>query len=436
MKQLAVPAVGQVSEWSVELMGLRTGLGRVKIAFQQGSTDLASLTLGIVVTDDVTDDRPVHSESRSAPRNSADGLITKLFIQEDYTQRGAIVLNYYLTSSALSANAVHFKSEPLDASRSTPRTLDLVESIYKELVERSLASTNDWERFNVRTEGTAVNLARAVIPPELLRVLWQSRDSLHAVHVLSNDPHIPWELLKLSDPDTKKVDRHYLAEYRLTRSLQGHMPPSRLHIRDWAYVAAQYDFETLANVSGEISFIKALTNRFQLNAPREIKPEVVAIVDALKQPDFDVLHVAAHGRSDPRAIESAALFIGDEQTSEGVLPIELRTTDLVAANLTSRSPIVFLNACESAKLGRGLANMGGWPRTFWDAGAGAFVGALWPVRSEAAETFARTFYEMLFQEETLCEATQVARKKARKHKDASWLAYSVYGRPLTQVAGG
>ena len=53
-----------------------------------------------------------------------------------------------------------------------------------------------------------------------------------------------------------------------------------------------------------------------------------------------------------------------------------------------------------AVLGRdpGLMEMMGWARQFMGAGAGAFIGSLWAVRSSSAKAFADTFYQALVSE--------------------------------------
>ena len=77
--------------------------------------------------------------------------------------------------------------------------------------------------------------------------------------------------------------------------------------------------------------------------------------------------------------------------------------------------------------------MMGWAQGFMAAGAGAFVGTLWAVRSESAAAFAETFYAALTAGSTLGEACRQARTETgRHHDDPTWLAYSVYGDPAAK----
>jgi CHAT domain-containing protein len=96
---------------------------------------------------------------------------------------------------------------------------------------------------------------------------------------------------------------------------------------------------------------------------------------------------------------------------------------------------VFLNACETGRVGAVLTAWGGWPNVFLRAGAGAFVGSAWAVRDKPAATFAKAFYDALLAGETLASAASAARAAAKALGDASWLAFKVYGHPRAQRAG-
>jgi len=69
------------------------------------------------------------------------------------------------------------------------------------------------------------------------------------------------------------------------------------------------------------------------------------------------------------------------------------------------------------------------------AGAGAFIGTLWPVRSATARMFATSFYDaIVHQRATLGEASLLARKSVSEDlEDPTWLAYTVYGSPAAKV---
>jgi len=125
----------------------------------------------------------------------------------------------------------------------------------------------------------------------------------------------------------------------------------------------------------------------------------------------------------------AAVAVGFANGAIGTIDA---TTVRSEARLDARHPIVFLNACESGRLGRSLTAWSGWPRTFWDAGAGAFIGTSWPVRDVPARAFCDAFYGSLLNGDTLASAASAGRAAAKAKGDATWLAYKVYGRPAAR----
>jgi CHAT domain-containing protein len=93
---------------------------------------------------------------------------------------------------------------------------------------------------------------------------------------------------------------------------------------------------------------------------------------------------------------------------------------------------VFFNACRSAGEIDWFGESLGWAPQFLNAGAGAFVGTLWPVRSRSALQFAEAFYDQLItHRQPLGTASLVARQATRDLDDGdpTWLAYAVYGSP-------
>ena len=119
----------------------------------------------------------------------------------------------------------------------------------------------------------------------------------------------------------------------------------------------------------------------------------------------------------------------------------LRPSDLSYARqrhaFESTRPLVFLNGCRTAGEVPGFTQMIGWASEFMGAGAGAFIGSLWAVRSAAAMAFAAEFYRALVRDgETLGLASLRARQAiAADEGDPTWLAYTVYGNPSASIEG-
>ena len=96
---------------------------------------------------------------------------------------------------------------------------------------------------------------------------------------------------------------------------------------------------------------------------------------------------------------------------------------------------MFLNACRSAGEIAWFTGMSGWAHKFIQAGAGAFIGSLWAVRSSAARSFAEAFYQQFVGERLpLGKSSLLARQAiSQDGGDPTWLAYSVYGNPAAVI---
>jgi CHAT domain-containing protein len=169
--------------------------------------------------------------------------------------------------------------------------------------------------------------------------------------------------------------------------------------------------------------------------PRLIPADPEKVYEALGSPDFDVLHISCHGSTALDEIERTELIISDRRIGPDVRPVTIDTTTVRGeARLKARAPLVFLNACETGQQAPSLTDWGGWPMTFWEVGAGAFVGTSWSVRERPAVVFSETFYTSLLGGKTLGEAARAARAAAKEFGDASWLAFVVYGHPMAQLS--
>jgi CHAT domain-containing protein len=137
-----------------------------------------------------------------------------------------------------------------------------------------------------------------------------------------------------------------------------------------------------------------------------------------------LLHFACHNTF--RADKAGSVI----QMGGGPFVPNLLNSAVARRTLTRQSPIVFVNACRSAGAIAEYTQMMGWAQQFMAAGAGAFLGTLWEVRSGSASAFAETFYGALADGQPLGNAARMARNiVAVDASDPTWLAYSVYGDP-------
>ena len=153
---------------------------------------------------------------------------------------------------------------------------------------------------------------------------------------------------------------------------------------------------------------------------------------------FDLLHFVCHGEAESTAIADARLLMQGSVDRNGEY-VEDSFTAKVASKYCSirakdNAPMVVLNACQVGRQGYSLTSIGGFAEAFLKGGAGAFIGTLWSVGDAPASTFTIELYEQLLAQRTLSEATIAGREAARKGRDATWLAYVVYGHPNMMIA--
>ena len=144
--------------------------------------------------------------------------------------------------------------------------------------------------------------------------------------------------------------------------------------------------------------------------------------------EFSLLHMVGHnGRG-----KGAGLVLAAGQRLE---PADLNELASSGGRWAAARPLVFLNACGTNQTQRTYANVTDWAHKCFSAGAGAFVGSLWDVRSASARAFATRFYRALFEDgQPLAVAAHLARDQAHQSgTDPTWLAYTVYGNPFARA---
>jgi DNA polymerase III delta prime subunit len=289
----------------------------------------------------------------------------------------------------------------------------------------ALSSHDEESRTIAQTRlGTkGANLFKALIPEALQHRLWDLQGRVSTVQILSDEPHIPWEVLKLLRKGTRRWEKGpFLGEaFAVTRWLRGIPECHHFPLRQLALVAPQAP--DLPDASAERRDILALRGRGR--KVKQIQARYSPLLRALGSGNYDGWHFTGHGSAQGEDPDRWELWLEDQQF--------LRPEDLSEAErLGELRPWVFLNACYAGRSGISLAGMGGWAKQFLDAGAGAFVGPHWAVSDHWAREFARALYQRLLSGIPLGEAVHAARLEIRDAApgDPSWLAYSVFGHPL------
>ena len=407
---------------------------RFEVSFLQEQAHIASLGLAVKVLKRVAaQPDTVCAGVARKPAATDDRLLSIAVIDPSALEPNRF--RYQVTSRALGWTAREFVSPVLNSGLLGFQ--QFVIRRYAELEDAFAPTVVDLEHARDRLEGFGLELGKMLFPEELVEELWDHRESIGPIHLRSFGPYVPWELVRLWNPSSrsKTPDDRFLGQYDLVRHFSGDSAPQALGRADWTVVIGDYQNQPGYEPVGEEKpfFTDALP--MELPKPPELVPAHKTKVKALlKAGRSDVIHLACHGEADLADIRSSNLIIGVRPRVGGFDPVKLATNDVRSSlRLIERRPIVFLNACQTGRIGITIGQESGWPRVLWDAGAGVVVGTLWKVRSHAAKLFAIAFYESLMAGEPLGRAAGIAREAARANGDVSWMAYVVYGDPLARM---
>ncbi|HEY6922982.1 MAG TPA: CHAT domain-containing protein [Steroidobacteraceae bacterium] len=437
-REILPPSQGQPSGGVFMVKGVTTGIARLAVGFWQGGSQLGVIGLSIEVVSGTATSHWNRTQAVAVPRDLTDDEMVEILIDR-CEDGGRLYYEYTLHAEGLNVPWVKLRSKPLLDRGGGPAqgVLQFVERIY-ECVTQQLKSFSDLQQLQREARALGASLSQELLDPEVTKVLWPLRDRIKLVRIVSWEPYIPWELVRLHDPVSGDIDERFLCEYGLVRSFTDEILPRTLSLQRWAYLGAQVS--SLPSVGAELAYFTATTPeslRGHGITPLEIPATRDGFYDALEGGDFDVLHISCHAESQHGSIERSRLIIGEE-TAGGTASAQLVEVDTVTveaeAKLRNRRPLVFLNGCETGRVGALLTGWGGWPNVFVRKGAGAFIGSSWSVRDEPAAAFATAFYNSLLAGNTLTEAATAARVAAKALGDASWLAFKVYGHPRARYS--
>ncbi len=264
-----------------------------------------------------------------------------------------------------------------------------------------------------------------LLPIELQRRLCALVGRVNTCQILSDEVWIPWELLRLRDPDKPSARSRFLVEvFHVTRWLPGSELTLELPLRRMALVIPRDS--GLPKVGDEGERVKSLGGA--LREVVEIPANRQDVKNALATGEFDGWHFAGHGSAHDGSPNRWSIVLERNQS--------LLTADLYgeASQLGRARPFVFLNACHSGRGAASLTGMVGLASAFLQAGAGAFVGSHWALEDEQAFCFAEELYRHLFAGIEIGEAVAKARLRLREnfHGSSDWLAYTVFAHPLAR----
>lgn len=276
-------------------------------------------------------------------------------------------------------------------------------------------------RIYERLKNQGVELWRSAVPEAVKQQFWEQTDRITSFTVLEKRNVVPWELLY---PLDSQRDRGFLAE---------RLPVVRRvfdqdRVRRIAFPGATF----VVPPGSPPEAVQEIASLRRLLGPRAAQAEVItegqALTDLIRGGNVGLLHFACHNTF---SRSGSRMTMGDGPFD----PIDLSSAAQIGS-LRAHRPLVFLNACRSAGDIEWWSEALGWPLKFLEAGAGAFIGTLWSVRSDSALLFAETFYDQFLDGgESLGQASLAARQAVRDQRgDPTWLAYAVYGSPAATAS--
>ncbi len=272
-------------------------------------------------------------------------------------------------------------------------------------------------------------LYQTLFPPEMRQAYRIFRKSVHTVSIISDEPWIPWEMIKAyDDSEPELIDDDFLCvQFQVTRWLSGKTAaPTEIAIPRLACVMVP---SSLPSAAAESRRVRDLARAH--SETRDVSPESPtweAVVKLLEGGGIGLLHFVGHGDFDRARPNQSAIPLAD---GRALLPEDLQGT--VRTQLRRDRPFVFLNACRVGQQSWALTGLGGWAhRWIQECGCSGFIGPHWAVRDSGALEFATAFYDAIERGETFGQASRTARLAARANRpaDPTWLAYAVYANPL------
>jgi len=427
-----LPDPGKPAQYVFDVKATHAGDGEILVRIRQGMQPLANLTLKCSIVTTPTRP-PVRRPQDVSVAETPPGEQPRHVLMIAETERGGQKMYWFTLYSPSLGVSSDYESKPLVGSRE-----EFIKAVYEDIEERYLANQTDYDQFQQELREVGGELWDELFPEKLQSALWRWRDAIDSILVFSEEPFIPWELVHLKEPGKGlPAEARFFGQMGLVRWLKGmDWPAIELHAREGRcrYVIPHYPHPdyVLPAAQQEGDF---LTQRFGAQA---LDPHAGPLRALLETPgQFDLLHFACHGAADSGDIARAELLL--EGRLDGTNYVTEKFRPSVIENISGLAgaegvhPIVVLNACQAGRAGYKITSIGGFSRAFIAKGAGMFVAALWSVGDAPARTFTEKLYERLLANDTLAQAANAARETARQAREATWLAYTVYGNPNARL---
>ena len=202
------------------------------------------------------------------------------------------------------------------------------------------------------------NIYRELVPPKLGEFFVEFMPKGGSLLIYTNEPWLPWEIVK---PWHAELDPQYsdflCARVELARwyfSPAGRRPASRI-LPNW--LAAVLSFGNLPAVYDEWHYLEGLPAAWP---PLQVVSPPIStggdILRLLREGRVGILHFATHGLPQSDGLAVAAMLLGGDE-----LTVDELVGSPLARGVAASAPLVFMNACHSARRDVALTRTDGGP---------------------------------------------------------------------------
>jgi hypothetical protein len=259
-----------------------------------------------------------------------------------------------------------------------------------------------------------------------------SRVRLDSIQFVTDEPYIPWELMRVWDqgspdepPEILGV-RHAVGRWMAADSCELRQ---ELIVQKIAVCATSYegipDIQPLPWAEEERRYLHKHFTSFDV---KMVRTSVKAFLETGRA---EVVHFSCHGDMSAQQPDESCLELEDSKIKPGL--VGRPETRL---GIGRSKPLVFLNSCQVGGAGRVLGLVFGWPQAFLKIGSTACIAPLWSVADEEARNIAEDFYKMTLLDpapKSLGQALQSIRQQWRRKRSLTYLGYVLYGDPMAHI---
>ncbi len=261
--------------------------------------------------------------------------------------------------------------------------------------------------------------------------LWDRYRRPLAIQFVSDEPHMPWELMSPARADESEIHPPLALKHAVARWIKrwdGYMR-NRLPAGHIFTIAPKYASASRALKRAQTES-EMLVTEFAARREDGKRAAVLKLLETAPPPEpVAILHFAGHGKFAPEAATHSNIKLEDGELAAS--EIDRPQVRLGRACRT----LVFFNACEVGAAGAVFGEVGGWADAFLGRQFGGFIAPLWSVDDEDAGIVATELLERIFKQQQPIGAALRAVREAHGATSPTFYSYLFYGDVNARFAG-